>query len=42
MRFEIGTCEKCGLAVEKDFACLDGSNRDDKDTFLHPLGGKVC
>ena len=30
------------LLVEKDFACLDGTNADNEDTFPHPNIGIVC
>jgi hypothetical protein len=30
------------LIVEKDFACLDRSDEDNKDTFANPLMGSVC
>jgi hypothetical protein len=30
------------LIVEKDFACLDGSDEDNKDTFANPLMGSAC
>ena len=30
------------VAVEKDFACLDLSDEDNKDTFANPLAGKAC
>jgi hypothetical protein len=30
------------LIVEKDFACLDRSDADNKDTFANPLMGLVC
>ena len=30
------------LIVEKDFACLDGSNRDNVDTFPNPKSGTSC
>jgi hypothetical protein len=30
------------LIVEKDFACLDGSEEDNKDTFTNPLMGSTC
>jgi len=30
------------LLVEKDFACLDGTDADDKDTFPHPNIGAAC
>ena len=30
------------LIVEKDFACLDRSDADNKDTFANPLMGSTC
>jgi hypothetical protein len=30
------------LAVEKDFACLDKSDADNRDTFPNPNQGSVC
>jgi hypothetical protein len=30
------------IAVEKDFACLDGRDEDNRDTFANPVEGKVC
>jgi len=30
------------LIVEKDFACLDGSDKDNLDTFPNPKEGTVC
>ena len=30
------------LAIEKDFACLDLSDEENKDTFANPLAGKIC
>jgi len=30
------------VAIEKDFACLDLSDEDNKDTFANPLAGKAC
>ena len=30
------------LRVEKDFACLDGINADNEDTFPNPNIGMVC
>jgi hypothetical protein len=35
----VGTLE---IAIEKDFACLDGSDEDNHDTFVNPLEGKAC
>ena len=30
------------LSVEKDFACLDGSDEDNRDTFTDQMKGRVC
>jgi hypothetical protein len=30
------------LSVEKDFACLDGTEADNEDTFPNPNQGTVC
>jgi uncharacterized protein DUF7009 len=30
------------LALEKDFACLDQSNEENRDTYPHPGKGLVC
>ena len=30
------------ISVEKDFACLDGSDENNRDTFVNPLGSRVC
>lgn len=30
------------ILVEKDFACLDGSEEQNADTFPNPLGGQKC
>jgi hypothetical protein len=30
------------VAIEKDFACLDLSDRDNQDTFANPMAGKAC
>lgn len=30
------------IAVEKDFACLDGSDAENEDTFPNPQQGAVC
>ncbi len=30
------------VAIEKDFACLDLSDEDNKDTFPNPMAGKAC
>ena len=33
---------KLSLSVEKDFACLDGSDEDNNDTLPNPRSGTVC
>ena len=30
------------ILVEKDFACLDGSEEQNADTFANPLAGQKC
>jgi len=30
------------LILEKDFACLDRSDEDNRDTFPHPLTDAIC
>jgi hypothetical protein len=30
------------LLIEKDFACLDGSDEDNEDTFANPNAGAQC
>jgi hypothetical protein len=39
---DLGGGSKLTVAVEKDFACLHGDDRDNKDTFLNPRHGAVC
>ena len=39
---DIGTAGLLEVAIEKDFACLDGSDADNHDTFENPLEGKTC
>jgi hypothetical protein len=34
--------ETLKILVEKDFACLDGSDADNADTYPNPLDGKKC
>jgi hypothetical protein len=34
--------ESLALLVEKDFACLDGTEADNEDTFPNPNQGAVC
>jgi hypothetical protein len=30
------------ILIEKDFACLDGTEEQNADTFPHPLAGTRC
>ena len=39
---DIGEEGSLGIAVEKDFACLDGSDDDNRDTFTNPHADSVC
>jgi hypothetical protein len=39
---DIGAEGKLEVVVEKDFACLDRSDEDNKDTFVNPHAGSVC
>ena len=34
--------EPLQVLIEKDFACLDGPEEENVDTFPHPLSGKKC
>lgn len=34
--------EVLAILIEKDFACLDGSDADNEDTFENPNQGSVC
>lgn len=38
---DIGTCQ-LELSVEKDFACLDKSDGDNRDTYPNPNQGVAC
>lgn len=38
----VGEVEKLEVMIEKDFACLDRNDEDNKDTFANPLQGKIC
>jgi len=38
----LGNLGSLGLLVEKDFACLDRSERDSVDAFPNPHKGTVC
>jgi hypothetical protein len=39
---QVGSGEMLELIVEKDFACLDGSDEENEDTFANPHTGAVC
>jgi hypothetical protein len=39
---DIGPAGVLEVIVEKDFACLDRSDEDNKDTFANPHVGSVC
>jgi len=46
---QVGMCgtidvghDQLALLVEKDFACLDGKDADNEDTFANPKRGVVC
>jgi len=38
---DLGSAGSLELSIEKDFACLDRSDADNKDTFPHPQLGVV-
>jgi len=39
--FDVGH-DQLALLVEKDFACLDGNDVDNEDTFSNPNSGVIC
>ncbi|HEY4046880.1 MAG TPA: hypothetical protein VGM27_08440 [Acidobacteriaceae bacterium] len=39
---DLGSFGSLAISVEKDFACLDGSDEKNRDTFVNPLGSRVC
>jgi hypothetical protein len=39
---EAGTDQTLGILVEKDFACLDGTDEQNADTYPNPLEGTKC
>ena len=39
---DMGSAGSLEVAVEKDFACLDGSDEDNSDTFANPHTGATC
>jgi hypothetical protein len=38
----IGSAGSLDVMVEKDFACLDGSDEENGDTFANPHAGGIC
>jgi hypothetical protein len=38
----LGTLGSLALLIEKDFACLDRSDEDNRDTFANPHAGATC
>jgi hypothetical protein len=38
----LGELGSLALLIEKDFACLDRSDEDNKDTFANPNPGEQC
>jgi hypothetical protein len=41
-RVSLGTFGSLDLIIEKDFACLDRSEDENRDTFANPHAGAVC
>jgi hypothetical protein len=41
-RVSLGTFGTLELVIEKDFACLDRSEKENQDTFANPHAGAVC
>jgi hypothetical protein len=39
---DIGPPGSLEVIIEKDFACLDGSDEDNRDTFTNPQHGAAC
>jgi hypothetical protein len=39
---DIGSAGALDVIVEKDFACLDRGDEENKDTFANPHAGSVC
>ena len=37
-----GDTDKLHILMETDFACLNGSDEQNADTFAHPLAGTKC
>jgi hypothetical protein len=39
---DLGQHGKLDVMIEKDFACLDGTDEQNKDTFPNPSQGAIC
>jgi hypothetical protein len=39
---DIGNAETLEVSIEKDFACLDGSDEENLDTFANPQSARTC
>jgi hypothetical protein len=39
---DLGILGTLSVLVEKDFACLDRPDKENKDTFPNPLAAHVC
>jgi hypothetical protein len=39
---DTGNAETLEISVEKDFACLDGSDEENLDTFANPQAARAC
>jgi hypothetical protein len=39
---DIGAAGSLDIIVEKDFACVDGNDEKDSDTFPNPQAGATC
>jgi hypothetical protein len=39
---DLGTDDPLELIIEKDFACLNGSDEENQDTFANPHEGAAC
>lgn len=40
--YSVGSGEELRILIEKDFACLDGTDEQNFDTFPNPLVGTKC
>jgi hypothetical protein len=39
---DIGSAGSLDVMVEKDFACLDRGDEENRDTFANPHAGGIC